>query len=90
MKNYALEFTTESEREFLSLPGDVQWRIKKKMEFFVRAENPLAYAKKLHGTDDKYRFRIGDYRVIVAPKNRTTIIVILLILKIGHRREVYE
>ena|SRR3989338_5787783 len=89
MKHYFLDFTVTSEQEFLNLPYDIQKRIKTKMEFYINSENPLHFAKKLHGSDDAYRFRIGDYRVIVTPKEKK-FIVILLILKIGHRREVYE
>lgn len=89
MKTYRLEFTTSSEAEFLSLPQNIQRRIKLKMEFFIKQINPLEYAKKLRGSKNTYRFRIGDYRVIITPQDRHTFII-LLILKIGHRREVYE
>ncbi len=89
MKSYFLEFTTRSEREFFSLPYPTQKRIKSKMEHFVATGNPLEYSKKLTGWDNAYRFRIGDYRVIISPKDKG-VFVILLILKIGHRREVYE
>ncbi|MBI5413449.1 type II toxin-antitoxin system RelE/ParE family toxin [Candidatus Peregrinibacteria bacterium] len=89
MKQYELEFTAQGETEFFSLPGNLQGRIKTKMEFFISSGHPLTFAKKLHGAANLYRFRIGDYRVIVTPKDKNTI-VILLILKVGHRREAYE
>lgn len=88
-KQYFLEFTDQSEREFLSLANNIQIRIKVKMEFFINTGNPLHFAKKLSGSENTYRFRIGDYRLLVTPKNKG-VLVILLILKIGHRREVYE
>ncbi len=89
MKPYVLEFTLQSEREFLSLPKNIQEKIKQKMEFFIHTGNPMHFSKKLRDSIDKYRFRIGDYRVIVQPQDRR-ILVILVILKIGHRREIYE
>lgn len=89
MKGYSLEFTTRSEREFFALPKLVQERIKKKMEFFISSEDPLRFSKKLHGLENQFRFRIGDYRVIVTPRENKTL-VILVILKIGHRSDVYE
>jgi mRNA interferase RelE/StbE len=43
--------------------------------------------EKLAGFDDRFRLRQGDYRVVysVADRGRTVVIV-----KIGHRREVYR
>lgn len=89
MKKYFLEFLRQSEKEFLALPNTIQKRIKKKMEFFMKAENPLKFAKKLQSSENIFRFRIGDYRVLVKPKDGE-VLVILLILKIGHRRDIYE
>ncbi len=89
IRRFLLEFTTASESEFFSLPKNIQLRIKLKMEFFLNTGDPLHFAKKLSGYQNTYRFRIGDYRVLVTPKDKKTM-VILLILKIGHRREVYE
>lgn len=89
MKPYFFEFTTQSEREFLGFPVQIQQRIKIKMEFFLNTDAPLSFAKKLQGRKDTYSFRIGDYRVIVTPKDQKTLII-LLILKIGHRRKVCE
>ena len=89
MKPYFLEFIDASEREFLALPRVIQRRIKTKMEFYMQTEDPLVFAKRLEGAKNVFRFRIGDYRVIVTPKDKVTF-VILVILKVAHRREVYE
>lgn len=63
--------------------------ILKKVDFFVASGTPLKFAKKLKdfkiGT---YRFRVGDYRVIFDIDNQSNV-SILLILKIGHRKEIY-
>lgn len=48
-----------------SFPRQVQDRIFTKMDWYVEQDAPLRYAKKLSGRDDgRWRFRIGDYRVI--------------------------
>lgn len=55
----------------------------------VESDNPLKYAKKLTDFNaGTYRFRVGDYRVIFDIDNRRNILA-LLILKIGHRKEIY-
>ncbi len=47
---------------------------------------PESYVTKLVG-DPGYRFRVGDYRIIVdIDKGK----LIVLILKIGHRKNIYK
>jgi mRNA interferase RelE/StbE len=47
---------------------------------------PEAYVKKLVG-EHSYRLRIGDYRVIVDIIEKK---LIVLVLTVGHRRNVYK
>lgn len=88
-KIYQFQFSKNAERQFADFEAVIQRRIVKKLDFYEKSENPLSFAKKLKGLDDKFSFRVGDYRVIVVPKDANNFIV-LVILKIGHRREVYE
>ncbi len=51
------------------------------------AENPRQPgAEKLSG-QDKYRFRQGDYRILYEIHDRE---VVVIVVKIGNRREVYR
>ena len=43
--------------------------------------------KKLKGSDDLYRVLCGDYRIIYSIENK---ILVVLIVKNGHRRDVYS
>ena len=43
--------------------------------------------RKLAGTSDRYRVRVGDYRIIYRIDDGK---VTVLVLVIGHRREVYD
>ena len=43
--------------------------------------------RKLAGTSDRYRIRVGDYRIIYRIDDGK---VTVLVLVIGHRREVYD
>ena len=47
---------------------------------------PVGY-KKLKAEENKYRIRIGNYRVIYSIENK---VLIILILKIGHRKSIYD
>jgi len=89
MKLFQFQFSRDAEKMFSTLPSLVQKRIFNKFAFFERTDAPLSFAKKLQGFNDLYRFRVGDYRIIVKPKAQE-IMIILLVLKIGHRKDIYE
>lgn len=86
---YQFQFSEQSENEFASLSKDLQKRILEKLEYFEKSGNPLSFAKKLQGLNNRFRFRIGDYRIIVSQKNQN-ILIVLVILKIAHRSKAYE
>lgn len=88
-KIYKFIFQSEAEEEFVSLPDLVKERILKKLRFWADSGKPFEFAKRLNSEQELYRFRIGDYRVIFTPKDKNTF-VILLILKVGHRKDIYE
>lgn len=48
---------------------------------------PDANVKKLAGYEDRYRLRVGDYRIIYEVMDRQ---LIILIVGVGHRREIYR
>ena len=43
--------------------------------------------KKLSGADDLYRIRVGDYRVVYQIRDDR---LIVLVVRIGHRKDVYR
>lgn len=52
------------------------------------AENPRpAGSKKLKGSDNTYRIRQGDYRIIYDVEDDR---VLVLVLKVAHRKDVYR
>jgi mRNA interferase RelE/StbE len=48
---------------------------------------PDANVKKLAGYEDRYRLRVGDYRVIYEVMDTH---VAILVVGVGHRREIYR
>ncbi len=49
--------------------------------------HPDANVKKLIGYEDRYRLRVGDYRVIYEVIDGQ---LIILVVGVGHRREIYR
>jgi len=83
---YVIAFAASALREFKRLERAVQRRIATHIDEL--ASNPFpSGAKKLRGSSDHCRIRVGNYRVIYRVDGKR---VTILILKIGHRREVYR
>jgi mRNA interferase RelE/StbE len=83
---YRVEFTPAALKDLQKLPRSVQKTIIKKIEFFLSSGRPLAFAHGLLNSElGQYRFRISDYRVIFDLEEET-----LVVLKIGHRKNIYN
>ncbi len=69
-------------------PSDRQ-RIKRYIENrLITAENPTILGKPLQGKlGDYIRWRVGDYRIIGQIDEQQ---ITILIIKIGHRKQVYQ
>jgi len=64
-------------------------RIIKKLTFYATQKDPLVFASALiQFGKNKYRFRIGTYRVIFQKGSKGRI-QILYILRIKHRKDIY-
>jgi len=84
---YALLFKPLALRQLESLPREVvQRRVAVKIEMLCEDPTP-AGCKRIVGLDDTWRIRIGDYRVVYQVQRS---VLVVLVLKIGHRREVYR
>lgn len=81
---YQILFTQRALRDLEGIGQDTKTRIGTKLKEYT--SEPLKYARKL--IDPKigtYRFRIGDYRVVFDIDNEN-----IIILRIGHRKEIYK
>lgn len=79
-------FRPSAEKQFLKLNPVIQKRIVEKLSFYFQSSSPIIFAERLTNYGiGAYRFRIGDYRVIFDLEDDT-----LIVLKVGHRREIYR
>ncbi len=84
-----VKYSETAKHDINRLPIFIQKRIIEKIGWFLNSGNPLHFAKPLTGElKGMYRFRIGDYRVIISAEDG--MMSILLVHRIGHRREIYE
>jgi mRNA interferase RelE/StbE len=83
---YAILLAPPAERQLKALTESTQKRIVKRLKSLQH--NPrLQGVKKLAGEDGLYRIREGSYRIIYKVQDKE---LIVLVVKIGDRKEVYR
>lgn len=83
---HSIDFTTHSRRQFLTLPAQIQRRIQSHIDA-LRTEPRPSRCVKLKGFSDRYRIRVGVYRIIYEIRDDT---LVILVVEIGHRRDIYR
>lgn len=83
---YTIQFKPLALRQLEKLPRETQRRLSTKIEA-LRDDPFPAGCKKMAAISDAWRIRAGDYRVIYQVHLG---VLLVLVLTIGHRREVYR
>ena len=86
MPHYDVSFRRSAEKDLRKLDAGVQKRVMRAVEGLEVDPRPDG-CRKLTGSDDAYRIRVGDYRVIYTVDD---IVHIVAIERVGHRRDVYR
>lgn len=82
--SYKLVFSKTALKEIKNLDSIVKKKLGKKIKQYSKA--PFGYAKRLADTRmGTYRWRIGNYRIIFDIKGSN-----IMVLRVGHRREIYK
>lgn len=87
MPVHSVQLVKSAQKEFDVLPAKLRSKIVEAL--VLLSQNPyseLLKVKKLKGTSELYRIRIGDYRVVYKIRKE---ILVVVVIKIGHRSDVY-
>ena len=84
--SFLIRFTIPARKELKRLTEPQQTLIAKKIRNLASEPLPDSVVK-LKGVASLYRIRSGDYRIVYQIHNEE---LIVLIIKIGHRRDVYK
>lgn len=86
---WIVKFADTADDDLSKLDKPIQKRILKWLdERLTNCENPRLWGKALTGSHgEKWRYRIGDYRVLCVIKDS---IITVEVVDIGHRKDVYE
>lgn len=83
---YTVELSPAAARQFKKLPENVRGAVARRIDLL--ADDPRSTGcEKLAGYSDLYRVRVGDHRIVYGLSDR---LVLVLVLKVGSRAEVYE
>lgn len=85
---YKVEFTKDVLKKLKKMDNYTRTLIYNWIEKNIdNCENPYLYGKELTGEfKGKWRYRVGDYRIIAEIQNDK---MIVLLVNIGHRRNIY-
>ena len=87
---YSVELAESADRELGKLDAQHRKRILKFLQGRVaKLEDPRSIGEALHGSQlgEFWKYRVGDYRLIAKIEDDR---LVVLVLRVGHRREIYR
>jgi mRNA interferase RelE/StbE len=84
--SYTVDLSPHARRQLRRLPQRTQDRILRGIHALADEPRPPDVAK-LRATEDTYRIRVGDYRVVYEIHDR---VLLVLVVEVAHRRDVYR
>ena len=81
--HYTVEITDEAKAKLRAMPREIRRTIGHKI-FLLEKEIPGS-VKKLKGSANEYRLRVGNYRVIFELEERR-----IMVYAVGDRKEIYR
>ena len=83
---YRVELRPAALRDLRKLEPAIRGRIGVAIDQLGQTPRP-AGVEKLQGQENRYRVRVGEYRVLYEIEDR---VLLVLVIRIGHRRDVYR
>ena len=85
---WRVAFDPSAEKQFSKLGHTAQRDISNYIAKHLETDkDPRLFGKPFLSIKGAWRYRIGDYRLVCAIQNHQ---VTVLVLKVGHRRDIYE
>ena len=86
MAEYAITFARSARRELENMERPLARRILAKIEEFVAEPRPVG-CRKLKGSNNLWRLRVGDYRIVYTVDDSQGLVDIVAV---RHRSQVYR
>jgi mRNA interferase RelE/StbE len=86
--SWTIDFDAHALKAFEKLDKTVKNRLERFLDGLEQSDNPRQQGKALNGKyKGLWRYRVGDYRMICNIQDNQ---LIILVLELGHRKEVYK
>lgn len=86
MQPYSIVYKPSAAKAFRKIHPNQRSRIKEAIETLATNPRPQG-STQLSGGNGEYRIRVGNYRVVYDIEDDE---LVVLVLRVGHRREVYR
>lgn len=85
---FEVVFTKSAHKEYRALPRRARAAVDEALELLrINPVSELLKIKKIHGRENHFRVRVGDYRVVYTPHFAQ---VRIHVIRVGHRKDVYR
>jgi len=86
---WKVEYTKRFLKELSELPKEIQVRAEGIIFEELLTSNPfsLGYLERMRGCRDKYKIRLGDYRIGITIEKKSNLIICQ---RIAHRKDIYR
>ena len=86
MASYRVELSATAEKQIRKLRQDDQIRVLRAIRDLALEPRPQG-VRKLQGYEDVFRIRVGNLRILYSVESQRLLIIVL---KVGHRKDVYR
>ena len=86
MARYDIEMSATAEKQIRKIPQKDQITVFRRIQELATQPRPQG-SRKLQGYDDVYRIRVRNYRILYSVEAKHLIIIVF---KVGRRRDVYR
>lgn len=85
---YRVRVSAQAQRQIRRLDREAARRIRVFLEErLVTLDHPRQVGSPLKSEEKLWRYRVGDYRIIVEIQDEQ---LVVLVVELGHRREIYQ
>jgi mRNA interferase RelE/StbE len=85
--SYSVDIAPPARRDLKRISGETLRRIEAAIDGLADNPRPPGVKKLAGDSEDLYRIRVGDYRVVYQIQDDR---LIVLVVRVGHRRDVYR
>ncbi len=86
---WKVEYTKRFLKELSELPNEIQFQIEDIVFEKLLTANPftLGYLERMKGYSNKYKIRVGEYRIGITIDKQTNLIICQ---RVAHRKDIYR